>query len=214
MNEEIQIKIIDLIDDGATLENSYELKKLVESSEAAKRFYKNILISDSAINEFYGGDNANKLSNKIDEFVNKKFDKPSKTSSINFKPITGFAIAASIAVIAFIFLNSPSEIVKPELASSKKPQIALVEEAKPIYIPGRELVDGLWGPATKLAKEIGFNRYQIMYAIYKGNKESFINNDINLPKQNGNFFVDLSLVENLEADFVIDEVKRHIFCSC
>ena len=116
MNEEIQIKIIDLIDDGATLENSYELKKLVESSEAAKRFYKNILISDSAINEFYGGDNANKLSNKIDEFVNKKFDKPSKTSSINFKPITGFAIAASIAVIAFIFLNSPSEIVKPELA--------------------------------------------------------------------------------------------------
>ena len=214
MNEEIQIKIIDLIDDGATLENSYELKKLVESSEGAKRFYKNILISDSAINEFYGGDNANKLSNKIDEFVNKKFDKPSKTSSINFKPITGFAIAASIAVIAFIFLYSPSEIVKPELASSKKPQIALVEEAKPIYIPGRELVDGLWGPATKLAKEIGFNRYQIMYAIYQGNKESFINNDINLPKQNGNFFVDLSLVENLEADFVIDEVKRHIFCSC
>ena len=214
MNEEIQIQIIDLIDDGATQENSYELKKLVESSEAAKRFYKNILISDSAINEFYGGDNANKLSNKIDEFVNKKFDKPSKTSSINFKPITGFAIAASIAVIAFIFLYSPSEIVKPELASSKKPQIALVEEAKPIYIPGRELVDGLWGPATKLAKEIGFNRYQIMYAIYQGNKESFINNDINLPKQNGNFFVDLSLVENLEADFVIDEVKRHIFCSC
>ncbi len=214
MNEEIQIKIIDLIDDGATLENSYELKKLVESSEAAKRFYKNILISDSAINEFYGGDNANKLSNKIDEFVNKKFDKPSKTPSINFKPITGFAIAASIAVIAFIFLNYPSEIVKPELASSKKPQIALVEEAKPIYIPGRELIDGLWGPATELAKEIGFNRYQIMYAIYQGNKESFINNDINLPKQNGNFFVDLSLVENLEADFVIDEVKRHIFCSC
>ena len=214
MNEEIQIQIIDLIDDGATPENSYQLKKLVESSEAAKRFYKNILISDSAINEFYGGDNANKLSNKIDEFVNKKFDKPSKTSSINLKPITGFAIAASIAVIAFIFLNSPSEIVKPELASSKKPQIALVEEAKPIYIPGRELIDGLWGPATELAKEIGFNRYQIMYAIYQGNKESFINNDINLPKQNGNFFVDLSLVENLEADFVIDEVKRHIFCSC
>ena len=58
-----------------------------------------------------------------------------------------------------------------------------------------ELVDGL-----ELAKEMGFNRYQIMYAIYQGNKESFINNDINLPKQNENFFVDLSLVENLETN--------------
>ena len=68
MNEEIQIKIIELIDDGATLEHSSELKKLVQSSNEAKSFYKNILNSNLAINEFFGGDNANKLSNKIDDF--------------------------------------------------------------------------------------------------------------------------------------------------
>ena len=27
-------------------------------------------------------------------------------------------------------------------------------------------------------------------------------------------FVDLSLIENLDKSFVIDEVKRHIFCAC
>ena len=214
MNEEIQIKIIELIDDGATLEHSSELKKLVDSSEEAKSFYKNILNSNSAINAFFGGDNANKLSNKIDDFVNDKFNKSSQNSSINFKPIIGFAIAASIAAISFIFLSSPSQIVKPESASYEKSQITLVEQMKPIYISGMELVDGLWGPATQLAKEMGFNRYQIMYAIYQGNKESFINNDINLPKQNENFLVDLSLVEHLETNFVVSEVKRHIFCSC
>ena len=143
MNEEIQIKIIELIDDGATLEHSSELKKLVQSSNEAKSFYKNILNSNLAINEFFGGDNANKLSNKIDDFVNDKFNKSSQTSSINFKPIIGFAIAASIAAISFIFLISPSQIVEPESASYEKSQITIIEETKPIYISGMELVDGL-----------------------------------------------------------------------
>ena len=53
-----------------------------------------------------------------------------------------------------------------------------------------------------------------MYAVFKANKESFIDNNINQPKLDGNFFVDLSLVEDLDTNFVIDEVKRHIFCSC
>ena len=53
-----------------------------------------------------------------------------------------------------------------------------------------------------------------MYVVYEANKENFIDNNINQPKSDGNFFVDLSLVENLDSKFVIDEVKRHIFCSC
>ena len=53
-----------------------------------------------------------------------------------------------------------------------------------------------------------------MYAVYEANKDNFIDNDINQPKQDETFFVDLSLVENLDKSFVIDEVKRHIFCSC
>ena len=214
MNEEIQIKIIELMDKGATLVSSLELNELVNSSDEAKSFYESILVSESAIEGFFGGEKNKELSNKINAYVDEQFNEVSKVASINFKPLIGFAIAASIAAIAFTFFNSSSQLVEVELASYEEPDVIKVKDVEPIYITGNELVDGLWGPASKLANEIGLNRYQIMYAIYQGNKENFINNDINLPKQNGRFFVDLSLLENLETNFVIDEVKRHIFCSC
>ena len=76
------------------------------------------------------------------------------------------------------------------------------------------MTDGLWGPSSELAKKIGRDRYEVMYAIYQANKDNFINNNINQPKPDGDFVVDLSLVENLDTSFVIAEVKRHIFCSC
>ena len=214
MNEEIQIKIIELMDKGATLESSLELSELVNSSYEAKSFYESILVSESAIEGFFGGEMNKELSNKINAYVDEQFNEVSKVASINFKPLIGFAIAASMAAIAFTFFNSSSQLVEVELASYEEPIVSKVEDVEPIYITGNELIDGLWGPASKLANEIGLNRYQIMYAIYQGNKENFINNDINLPKQSGRFFVDLSLLENLETNFVIDEVKRHIFCSC
>jgi hypothetical protein len=214
MNEEIQIKIIELMDKGATLVSSLELNELVNSSDEAKSFYESILVSESAIEGFFGGEKNKELSNKINAYVDEQFNEVSKVAPINFKPFIGFAIAASMAVIAFTFFNSSSQLVEVELASYEESDVSKVKDVEPIYITGNELVDGLWGPASKLANEIGLNRYQIMYAIYQGNKENFINNDINLPKQNGRFFVDLSLLENLETNFVIDEVKRHIFCSC
>tara|TARA_B100000941_G_scaffold237464_1_gene180467 strand:+ start:792 stop:1436 length:645 start_codon:yes stop_codon:yes gene_type:complete len=214
MNEEIQIKIIELMDDGATLESSLELKQLVDSSEEAKSFYESILVSESAIEGFFGGDKTKELSNKIDAFVNKQFDKPSKVSSINFKPIVGFAIAASMAVIAFTFFSFPSKLSESIEVVYTEPQAVKIKEPEPIFMSGEDMVNGLWGPSSKLAKEIGRDRYEIMYALYEANKDNFIDNNINQPKQDEVFFVDLSLVENLDKDFVIDEVKRHIFCSC
>jgi hypothetical protein len=48
---------------------------------------------------------------KIDAFIDEQFEKPSNVSSINFKPLIGFAVAASVAVIAFTIVNSPAEIL-------------------------------------------------------------------------------------------------------
>ena len=53
-----------------------------------------------------------------------------------------------------------------------------------------------------------------MYVVYEGNKDSFVDNDINQYRQDADYFVDLSLIENLETQFIINEVKRHIFCRC
>ena len=214
MNEEIQIKIIELLDDGATPENSLELKQLVDSSEEAQSFYESILVSESAITGFFGGDKAQEISNKIDTYVDEQLSETSKVASINFKPIVGFAIAASMAAIAFTFFNSPSQLSESIQVAYEEPQAIEVAEPKPIFMSGEDMVNGLWGPSTQLAKELGRDRYEIMYALYEANKENFIDNNINQPKQDEMFFVDLSLVENLDKDFVIDEVKRHIFCSC
>ena len=214
MNEEMQIKIIELMDDGATLENSSELIEIVNSSEEAKSFYESILVSESAIKGFFGGDKANELSNKIDAFVDEQFNESSKVTTINFKPIVGFAIAASMAAIAFTFFNSPSQLSESIEIVYEEPQAVEVQEPEPIFISGAEMADGLWGPSSELAKQIGRDRYEVMYAIYEANKDNFIDNNINQPKPDGNFIVDLSLVENLDTSFVIDEVKRHIFCNC
>lgn len=214
MNEEIQIKIIELMDDGATLESSTELKQLVNSSEEAQSFYESVLVSESAIEGFFGGDKARELSNKIDAFVDEQFDESSKVSSINFKPIVGFALAASMAAIAITFFNSPAQISESLEIAYEEPQAVMVAEPEPIYISGEDMTDGLWGPSSELAEQIGRNRYEVMYAIYEANKDNFIDNNINQPIPDRNFIVDLSLVENLDTGFVIDEVKRHIFCSC
>ena len=214
MNEEIQIKIIELMDDGATLESSTELKQLVDSSEEAQRFYESVLVSESAIEGFFGGDKARELSNKIDAFVDEQFDESSKVSSINFKPIVGFALAASMAAIAITFFNSPAQISESLEIAYEEPQAVMVAEPEPIYISGEDMTNGLWGPSSELAEQIGRDRYEVMYAIYEANKDNFIDNNINQPKPDRNFIVDLSLVENLDTGFVIDEVKRHIFCSC
>ena len=214
MNEEIQIKIIELMDDGATPESSIELKQLIDSSEEAQSFYESILVSESAIEGFFGGDKAKELSNKIDAYVDEQLNETSKVSSINFKPIVGFAIAASMAAIAFTFFNSPSQLSESIEVVYEEPQVVMIEDVEPIFISGEDMVNGLWGPSSELANEIGRDRYEIMYVVYEANKENFIDNNINQPMQDGNFIVDLSLIENLNTDFVIDEVKRHIFCSC
>lgn len=214
MNEEIQIKIIELMDDGATLESSTELKQLVNSSEEAQSFYESVLVSESAIEGFFGGDKARELSNKIDAFVDEQFDESSKVSSINFKPIVGFALAASMAAIAITFFNSPAQLSESLEIAYEEPEAVMVAEPEPIYISGEDMTNGLWGPSSELAEQIGRDRYEVMYAIYEANKDNFIDNNINQPKPDRNFIVDLSLVENLDTGFVIDEVKRHIFCSC
>ena len=222
MNEEIQIKIIELMDDGATPESSTELKQLVDSSEEAQSFYESILVSESAIEGFFGGDKAKELSNKIDAFVEKQFEETSKVSSINFKPVVGFAVAASLAVIALTFIDIPSNMILDSssdtdeslyVATEYPADLIVVEESEPLVISGAE-IDTLWSTATEIANELGVDRYEVMYVVYEGNKDSFVDNDINQYRQDADYFVDLSLIENLETQFVINEVKRHIFCRC
>ena len=222
MKEEIQLKIIALMDDGATLESSPQLKALVESSDEATKFYESILVSESMLKSFFGGDKAKAIDNKIDALVEEQLAKPQMVSRFSLKPAIGFAVAASLAVIALTFIDLPtntavnnvSEIRESLNVATEYPtELIVVEESETLIISGSEM-DTLWSTATEMAKELGVDRYEIMYVMYEGNKDFFVDSDINQPREDKDYFVDLSLIEDLETQFIINEVKRHIYCRC
>ena len=222
MKEDNQLKILELIDDGATLESSSELKALVEESDEATEFYKSILVSEAMLESFFGGEKARQIDSKIDTLVEEKLTQLKTVSRFNFKPVIGFAVAASLAVIALTFIEvpsngsiSPSSDKKNQLygATEYAPELIVVEESEPLVISGAEM-DTLWSTASEIADELGLDRYEVMYVVYKGNKDSFVDNNINQPRQDKDYFVDLSLIEDLETQFIVNEVKRHIYCRC
>jgi hypothetical protein len=219
MNEETQIQIIELMDDGATLESSPELKGLVEASEETTKFYESLLVSESMLQGFFGGEKAKELNAKAEAFIDEQFEKPSNVSSINFKPLIGFAVAASVAVIAFTIVNSPSEIIEPaapvQIAYEEPAPIIeeVIEEPEPMFVSGSEM-ETLWSTASQIANDLGVDRYQVMYALYEANKDFFVNNDINAPRADRDYFVDLAIIETVDVVYASREVKRHIFCRC
>ena len=219
MNEETQIQIIELMDDGATLESSSELKELVQASEEATKFYESLLVSESMLEGFFGGEKAKELNTKAEAFINEQLDKPSNVSSINFKPFVGFAVAASLAVIAFTFVNSPAEIVQPlaptQMVYEEPAPIVeeIIEEPMPMFVSGYEM-ETLWSTSIQIANELGVDKYQVMYALYEANKEFFVDNNINAPRADREYFVDLSIIESVDIKFASNEVKRHIYCNC
>jgi len=219
MNEETQIQIIELMDDGATLESSPELKGLVEASEEATKFYESLLVSESMLQGFFGGEKAKELYQKIDAFIDQQLEKPSNVSSINYKPFIGFAVAASLAVIAFTFVNSPAEILEPvapvQIAYEEPAPVVeeIIAEPEPMFVAGSDM-ETLWSTASQIANELGVDRYQVMYALYEANKDFFVNNNINAPRADRNYFVDLAIIESVDPIFASREVKNHIFCSC
>ena len=219
MNEEKQIQIIELMDDGATLESSSELKGLVQASEEATKFYESLLVSESMLEGFFGGEKAKELNNKAEAFINEQLDKPYNVSSINFKPFIGFAVAASLAVIAFTFVNSPGEIVQPlaptQMVYEEPAPIIeeIIEDPMPMFVSGYEM-ETLWSTSIQIANELGVDKYQVMYALYEANKEFFVDNNINAPRADREYFVDLSIIESVDIKFASNEVKRHIYCNC
>ena len=222
MKEEIQLKIIELMDDGATLENSSELKALVNSSDQATKFYESILVSESMLESFFGGEKARAIDSKIDTLVEEQLSKPQVVSRSSFKPAVCFAVEASLAVISLTFVDLPINTTinngsdaegSLSEATQYPTELIIVEESEPLTISGSEM-DTLWSTATEMAKELGVDRYEIMYVVYEGNKDSFVDSDINQPREDKDYFVDLSLIEDLETQFIINEVKRHIYCRC
>jgi hypothetical protein len=89
----------------------------------------------------------------------------------------------------------------------------VIKEPEPMFVSGSEM-ETLWSTASQIANDLGVDRYQVMYALYEANKDFFVNNDINAPRADRDYFVDLAIIETVDVSFAANEVKRHIFCHC
>ena len=218
MNEKIKMRILHLIDLGARYENSSELKEIIDQHSKARELYENLLKSEENLTNFYGSIHDKKISERFDQIIEEGLN-PEQHKVSWLKPVAGFAIAAGFLIFGFNFLLTPLESIEsipPIQVAELENEIFFEEEInvpEEIFVNGTEITT-LWSTAINLANELGVDKYQVMYALYVGNKDSFINNDINSPRADRNYFVDMSIIENVDIGFASDEVKRHIYCRC
>ena len=218
MNEKIKMRILHLIDLGARYEDSSELKEIIDQHPKARKFYENLLKSAENLTSFYGSIDDEKTGKRFDQIIEEGLNPKQKKASW-FKPAAGFAVAAGFCFLGLNFLLTSSESIEtiPSIQVAELENEIFIEEEisipEEIFVNGAELTT-LWSTAINLASELGVDKYQVMYALYEGNKDSFINNDINSPRADRNYFVDMSIIENVDIGFASDEVKRHIYCRC
>ena len=218
MNEKIKMRILHLIDLGARYEDSSELKEIIDQHSKARKLYENLLKSEENLTNFYGSIDDKKISERFDQIIEEGLN-PKQNKDSWLKQAAGFAIAAGFLIFGFNFLLTPLESIEsipPIQVAELENEIFIEEEIKipeEIFVNGTEITT-LWSTAINLASELGVDKYQVMYALYEGNKDSFINNDINSPRADRNYFVDMSIIENVDIGFASDEVKRHIYCRC
>ena len=218
MNKKIKIRILHLIDLGARYEDSSELKEIINQHPKARELYDNLLKSEENLTSFYGSIDDKKISQRFDQIIEESLN-PKQNKVSLLKPAAGFAIAAVFLVFVFNFLLTPLESIESALpiqVAEMQKETFIEEEInvrKEIFVNGAEITS-VWSTAINLASELGVDKYQVMYALYEGNKDSFIDNDINSPRADRNYFVDMSIIENVDIGFASDEVKRHIYCRC
>ena len=218
MNEKIKMRILHLIDLGARYEDSSELKEIIDQHSKARELYENLLKSEENLINFYGSIHDKNISERFDQIIEEGLN-PKQSKYSWLKPAAGFAIAAGFLIFGFNILYSPFESIEstPSIQVAELENEIFIEEEinipEEIFVNGAEITT-LWSTAINLASELGVDKYQVMYALYEGNKDSFINNDINSPRADRNYFVDMSIIENVDIGFASDEVKRHIYCRC
>lgn len=218
MNEKIKMRILHLLDLGARYEESSELKEIIDQHSKAKEFYENLIKSEENLTSFYGSIDDEKTDKRFDQIIEEGLN-PKQRRASWLKPAAGFAIAAGFLIFGFNILYSPLESIEstPPIQVAEVGKEIFIEEEinipEEIFVNGTEITT-LWSTAINLANELGVDKYQVMYALYEGNKDSFINNDINSPRADRNYFVDMSIIENVDIGFASDEVKRHIYCRC
>lgn len=220
--DKLKLKIIELIDDGHTLESSTELQALIAESEELKKFHADLLRSETKLEDFMNQEGVAEVKADLKDFIDQELGLKETKQTFNTQRYLPFAIAAGFMLFAFNFFmpmgqEGPFAPAIEETFALAEPEIAepeVIEEPNAVYFVELQEDETLWNKSGELAADLDVDRYQVMYALYEANKDSFDNNDINKIQYGQELVLQEEMIFAMSPGEANDVVNRHIYCGC
>ena len=215
--DKLKLKIVELIDEGHTLESSEELQALIGKSEELQKFHADLLVSDTKLEDFMNQEGVTDVQTSLKDLIDNELGLKETKKTFNTQRYLPFAIAAGFMLFAFNFfmpINQEDTFI-PEIEETFvliEPEA--IEEQNAIYFVELQEDETLWNKSSELAADLNVDRYQVMYALYEANKDSFENNDINKIQYGRELVLSEEMIFALSPGDANDVVKRHIYCGC
>ena len=220
--DKLKLKIVELIDEGHTLESSTELQALISESEELKKFHADLLRSETRLEDFMNQDGVAEVQADLKDFIDQELGLKEAKQTFNTQRYLPFAIAAGFMLFAFNFfmpMGQDDTFVPaiPETFALVEPEMVVpevIEEPNAVYFVELQENETLWNKSGELASELNVDRYQVMYALYEANKDSFANNDINKIQYGQELVLQEEMIFAMSPGEANDVVNRHIYCGC
>ena len=218
--DKLKLNIVELIDDGHTLESSAELQALISESEELKKFHADLLRSETRLEDFMNQDGVAEVQADLKDFIDQELGLKETKQTFNTQRYLPFAIAAGFMLFAFNFFMPMSQedvfapaieetfaLVEPEIV---EPEV--IEEPNAVYVVSLQEGETLWSKSNEIAEVLDVSRFQVMHALYEVNKDSFANQDINAyPPE---LTLDEEFVFAVSQSEARSTVKRRMACRC
>ena len=215
--DKLKLKIVELIDEGHTLELSEELQALIGESEELQKFHADLLISDTKLEDFMNQEGVTDVQASLKDLIDNELGLKETKKAFNTQRYLPFAIAAGFMLFAFNFfmpINQKDTVILEIEETFVLTEPEAIEEKNAIYFVELQEDETLWNKSSELAADLNVDRYQVMYALYEANKDSFENNDINKIQYGRELVLSEEMIFALSPGDANDVVKRHIYCGC
>ena len=220
--DKLKLKIVELIDEGHTLESSTELQALVGESKELKKFHADLLRSETKLEDFMNQEGVTEVQADLKDFIDQELGLKETKQTFNTQRYLPFAIAAGFMFFAFNFFMpmGQEDAIAPAieetfaLVESEIVEPEVIEEPNAVYFVELQEDETLWNKSGELAADLDVDRYKVMYALYEANKDSFENNDINKIQYGQELILQEEMIFAMSPGEANDVVNRHIYCGC
>jgi hypothetical protein len=218
--DKLKLNIVELIDDGHTLESSTELQALIGESEELKKFYADLLRSENQLEDFINQAGVAEVQADLKDLIDQELGLKETKQTFNIQRYLPFAIAAGFVLFAFNFFMpmGQEDVFTPateETFALAEPEISepeVIGEPNAVYVVSLQEGETLWSKSNEIAEILDVSRFQVMHALYEVNKDSFANQDINAyPPE---LTLDEEFVFAVSQSEARSTVKRRMACRC